>query len=53
MKVWGEKTLEYKGSMDKVGIRRSLVVIEKQMNDILSESIFELNDDKTRAFTHS
>ena len=47
--VWGQKTLQSEASkLDRVNVRRLLIVIERSIADALLYSVFEQNTDFTR-----
>lgn len=49
MEVWGDKLKELKSTaMDRVGIRRLLMTIEKQTGYVLSNYVGDVNDNITR-----
>jgi hypothetical protein len=47
--IWGQKTLQKKASaLDRVNVRRLLIIIEKAMAISLRDFVFEPNDEVTR-----
>ena len=47
--IWGQKTLQVKASaLDRVNVRRLMIIIEKALTISLQSFVFEPNDDITR-----